>query len=164
MLTDLIGLNHVKSPPKNKAKECKWQEITNPKTLQKATTYQFIIIPPSDESQSSSNAESATSSPSTTSDHYCHSMSSSTDQRGSRGRHDKHRYTCTSHTEEGCQKFMTTNMADITIVNRIDITDPELHHHPALALRTTALPTRVHVMPMIGYQPLTPYPPSLKNS
>ena len=61
------------------------------------------------------------------------------------------------------QKFMTTNTAGIT-VNEKDITDPEPHHHPALALRTTALTTRVQVTPMVGYLPLTPYPPSLKNS
>ena len=56
---------------------------------------------------------------------------------------------------------LATNMADITM-NKQDITDPEPHHHPALALRTTTPITRAHAMSMVGYQPHTLSP--LKNS
>ena len=65
---------------------------------------------------------------------------------------------------KGCQKFMATNIADITVVNEKEITDPEPYHHPALALRMTELTTRIHIMSMAGYQPLTVYLPFLKNS
>ena len=69
--------------------------------------------------------------------------------------------------KKGHQTFRTPNMAAITI-NGKDSTDPanyhRPHHHPALALMTTPLSARAHVMPMVGYQPHTHYPPSLKNS
>ena len=54
--------------------------------------------------------------------------------------------------KKGHQKFMTTNMADITM-NGKDTTYPESypepHYHPALALRMTPLTTRAHIMPII---------------
>ena len=53
----------------------------------------------SDESRSSSDAESATSS-STTSYRFRHSTSSPTDERESRGKHDKHKYARTSQAEK----------------------------------------------------------------
>ena len=58
--------------------------------------------------------------------------------------------------EKGHQNLRTSNMTAIT-VNGKDSTDPTNyhgpHHHPALALRTTPLSARAHVMPMVGYQP-----------
>ena len=72
------------------------------------------------------------------------------------------------HTrKKGRQNFGKPNMVAITI-NGKDSTDPANYHgqlhHPALALRTTPLSARAHVMPMVGYQPHTHYLPSLKNS
>ena len=71
------------------------------------------------------------------------------------------------HTrKKGRQNFGKPNMVAITI-NGKDSTDPANyhgpHHHPALALRTTPLSARAHVMPMVGYQPHTHYLPSLKK-
>ena len=57
----------------------------------------------SDETRSSSDAESATSS-SATANRFCHSTSSSMDERDSRGKHAKCRYACTLHVEKRALK------------------------------------------------------------
>ena len=123
----------------------------------------------SDESHHSSDTASATSSSATsnsTSNRSRHYSSSSRDERQS-SKPSKRRSARTSHVEKGRQNFGTPNMAAIT-KNGKDTTDPANYHgprhHPVLALRTTPLSARAHVMPMVGYQPHTHYPPSLKTA
>ena len=93
----LIRLNHA-WPRQKKTRSASDKKSPTPQRSKKQRLTRLSSPSSSDESRSSSDAESPTSS-STTSSRFHLSTSSSTDERESKGKHDKCRYARTLHAE-----------------------------------------------------------------